>query len=454
MSHPRVGRYLSAVFVITVATVVSVVAMVAMVATRSPRLIAQRGKEIKWVWSGGVSPAGVVIKARAVAPGVPLRLVVSPASGGGAPAYDRTIEADALGLATFAVDQLSPATLYNYAVTGSSARLEGSFKTFRDGPFPFRIAFAACARTGSASAIFREIRRLEPNLFIHMGDFHYENISTNEPDRFFQAYDAVLGSPAQAALFRALPIVYMWDDHDFGSNNSDATSPSRPAALQAYGTFVPHYPLTSTDTVQQAFSIGRVRVIVTDARAARSPMGGDPARRTMLGKAQLEWLERELEASQSAPLVLWVNSLPWITRGQERTTDGWAPYAVERERIANRIAALQLTDRLVMLSGDAHMVAIDDGSHSNYATTDPSRRGFVVAHAGPLDQRPKKKGGPYSSGESLNNGQFGLLDVTDDGTTLRAVITGRNDRGVIARMRLALVCTASRCQIDGAPAPD
>ena len=146
--------------------------------------------------------------------------------------------------------------------------------------------------------------------------------------------------------------------------------------------------------------------------------------------------------------MVWVNSLPWITKGDERNTDGWAPYAFERERIANHLAKLQLTERVLMLSGDAHMTAIDDGTSSMYATSDKPGRGFVVAHAGPFDQRPKKKGGPYSSGESLANGQFGVLEVSDDGTTLKAAVTGRNDRGTLPRMKLTLVCAASRCQID------
>ena len=408
---------------------------------------AQPAGDVRWTWSGAVSSSGAVVKARAARPGIPLQLSVSPASGGAA-VFDRTVEADSRGIAAFSIDALSPRTAYEYVVSASGHRLRGAFRTFGEGVFPFRIVFGSCARTGSSSPIFEEMRRLEPDPFVHLGDFHYENITANDPARFARAFDAVLASRTQSALYRAAPIVYTWDDHDFGDNNSDATSPSRPAALDTYDAFVPHYPLVSRDSIQQAFSIGRVRVIVTDARSGRSPMTGDPRTRTMLGAAQLAWFERELDSAKDAPLVVWVNSLPWITRGDERNSDGWAPYAPERERIANHLARLQLTDRVLMLSGDAHMAAIDDGTNSQYATVDAPARGVVVAHAAPFDQRPKKKGGPYASGESLANGQFGVLDVTDDGTTLKAVVTGRNERGTIPRMKLTLLCAASRCRID------
>jgi phosphodiesterase/alkaline phosphatase D-like protein len=413
---------------------------------------AQPAGDVRWAWSGAVTSSGAVVKARAARPGLPVHLAVSPGSDS-AIAYEKTVEADASGMAAFTVDSLKPRTAYEYVVSASGHKLRGAFKTFQDSAFPFRLVYGSCARTGSASPIFEEMRRLEPDLFIHMGDLHYENITTNDQTRFMRAYDAVLASRMQSALYRSAPIVYTWDDHDFGTNNSDSTSPSRPAALAAYGAFVPHYPLASHESIQQAFSIGRVRVIVTDSRSGRSPMAGDPRQRTMLGAEQLEWLERELESARDAALVIWVNSLPWITRGDERNSDGWAPYAHERERIANHLAKLRLTERVIMLSGDAHMTAIDDGTNSRYATIEPPARGFVVAHAGPFDQRPKKKGGPYTSGESLANGQFGVLDVTDDGSTLKAVVTGRNDRGTLPRMKLALVCAESSCRTDGNSTP-
>jgi hypothetical protein len=105
-----------------------------------------------------------------------------------------------------------------------------------------------------------------------------------------------------------------------------------------------------------------------------------------------------------------------ITKGNERSKEGWAPYARERRQIADVIARTGLTSRLVMLSGDAHMLALDDGTNSQYSTlADAPRRGFIVAHAAPMDRRTSTKGGPYTHAPVMANGQYGVLDVTDDG---------------------------------------
>jgi hypothetical protein len=90
-----------------------------------------------------------------------------------------------------------------------------------------------------------------------------------------------------------------------------------------------------------------------------------------------------------------------------------------------------------MLSGDAHSLALDDGTNSQYATgTATGSRGFVVAHAAPMDRRTTVKGGPYSHGIVRGNGQFGILDVEDDGSRVRVTIQGRHGFLPVSSMRL------------------
>jgi phosphodiesterase/alkaline phosphatase D-like protein len=411
---------------------------------------AQPDGAVRWVWSGGVTSRSAVITARAFRSGVPVTLRLAHADAASPPErFDARADAD--GIASFDLKHLSPATRYRYEVSAEGAPPAGGrFQTFGEGPWSFRIAFASCAETGSASPVFDAIREAAPDLFIHTGDLHYEDIAKNDPGRFRRAFDSVMSSPTQSRLYRSVPIAYTWDDHDFGGNDSGASSAAGPAALAVYRQFVPHYPLQAGDRagIHQAFTIGRVRVIMTDARSQRTPgrRGGEAG--TMLGAAQLQWLRGELSAAAAAPLVIWVSTVPWIAE-QGSSSDNWGGYAREREAIANHIDSLGLTRRVLMLSGDAHMLAIDDGTHSNYATgTGRQGRGFVVMHAAPLDRPTSQKGGPYSHGTVRQRGQFGLVEVTDDGRTLRVELSGRDRAGAPVRgMRLALACAGGACDV-------
>lgn len=156
-------------------------------------------------------------------------------------------------------------------------------------------------------------------------------------------------------------------------------------------------------------------------------------RRAGPDEGKLDWLERELRAAATeGKVVVWLNGTPWI-EAPEVGGDAWGAYAAERSRIATVIEETGLTDRLVMLSGDAHMIAIDDGTNSGYG---PDGAGFPVFQAAALDRPGGVKGGPYSDGTHPGAGQFGTVDVVDDGgPVVSLVLTGRTWDGRVLAQR-------------------
>jgi alkaline phosphatase D len=195
--------------------------------------------------------------------------------------------------------------------------------------------------------------------------------------------------------------------------------------------------------------VGRVRFLLTDSRSARSPRGApDDGSKTLLGRAQKEWLKAEIRASKGRfPLVVWANPVPWIGEGPG---DDWSRYAAERRELADFIAAEGV--RLCMLSGDAHMLAIDDGSHSGYASA--GGPGFPVFHAAPLDRPGSAKGGPYSHGISDRRGQFGIMEVTDTGgDRLRVAWRGMSHSGAEV-MRHGFEVPAEPAAVPGGQPPE
>jgi hypothetical protein len=154
--------------------------------------------------------------------------------------------------------------------------------------------------------------------------------------------------------------------------------------------------------------------VVTDNRSERTDA-------SMLGAAQERWLIDELTtASRTHALVVWGNPVPWIADA-DPTADDWGGWADERARISTALAAAGV-DNLVMLSGDAHMVALDDGTHTDYSGS--GGVGFPLLHAAALDRPGGVKGGPYSGGTFPGGGQFATMDVLDDGTSVSVTLTG------------------------------
>lgn len=415
---------------------------------------------VEWIWAGATTDTSVVIKAALVAATPDARLAVSESEDMAAPRYVAPAGDPAASdptLLTFSVDGLIPDTDYWYAVeAGGSVDLgrQGSLHTFPAGAASFTFAFGACADTGSNGVVFDTIRENEPLFFLHTGDMYYENIAVNDPALYRAAYDESLTAPAQSALHLSMPIAYMWDDHDYGPNDSDSTAPGREAAIATYQQLVPHYPLASGggDTpIYQAFTVGRVRFIVTDNYADRSPNAAlDDSSKTMLGAEQKAWLKQELlDANGVYPVIVWVNSQPWIVEAGTGAL-GWGAYATERREIADFIVENQIQG-LTMLSGDAHMLAIDDGSNNTFASS--GGPGFPIFHAAALDRHGSEKGGPYSEGANADGGQFGLVTVNDTGgTNIEIIWSGRNYKNEEV-MQYRFTVPAVATDTDGASTP-
>jgi phosphodiesterase/alkaline phosphatase D-like protein len=139
----------------------------------------------------------------------------------------------------------------------------------------------------------------------------------------------------------------------------------------------------------------------------------------MLGAAQRAWLEAELDGgSHHAALVVWANSVPWIAAPTQSGDHwDWGGYDDERRRLAAFIQDRSI-ENLVIVSGDAHMLAIDDGTNS------PGR--IPVLQAGSLDRHGSIKGGPYSEGAYPGGGQFALMTIRDDGNEIEVIWSGRD----------------------------
>lgn len=374
-------------------------------------------------WSGNVTPTSATVSIRLTSPGQRVRLVVGQ-NEALAPAVYSSVVTTAAGSANtvkLTIQGLQPDTDYHYGIEVAGAlRTEavsrGRFRTFPIGRASFRIAFGSCSDFRDPDQrVFAAIREDRPLLFIHMGDLHYSNTNSPAADDYRANYDQILSHEIQGAFYRSLPMAYMWDDHDFCGNDSDATFTGRDAARTVYRERVPHYPIgPAGGTIGQAFTVGRVRFIMTDLRSAATPSGTrESASKSKMGVAQKNWFKQELINARDSgfPLIVWVNTIPWIAAPQ-LGDDSWAGQSTERVEIANFIRDNRITN-LAMVSGDMHGLAFDDGTHSDYATGGGAP--LVVMHAAALTSTPVEKGGPYSVGPIVGGQQYGVLEIYDIG---------------------------------------
>ena len=85
-------------------------------------------------------------------------------------------------------------------------------------PTTFKIAFGSCAHQDHPLPIFNEVLNHHPDLFIFLGDNIYGD--TYNLDTLRSKYSKLEVKPSFQALKNAVPILAVWDDHDYGWNDA------------------------------------------------------------------------------------------------------------------------------------------------------------------------------------------------------------------------------------------
>jgi hypothetical protein len=377
---------------------------------------------VEYAWSGAVTDDGFTVSARVTGTS-PVRIIASTSSDLSSPVYGAEVT-PSVGEPWVkpTITGLDPDTTYHWSLQFDQTTTDvfrGQTHTLvTDGTaMSFSFAAGSCQNTGSTAGTWDRILARSPLFMLHMGDLHYEDIASNNEQLFRDAFVSNLAVADQQALYADVPLVYMWDDHDYGGNNSGASSTSRAAALAVYRQVVPHHPIpfagAEDDTpLSHTFTVGRVQFFILDTRSERTTG-------VLLGATQLAWLEAEIDASTAEMFVI-MCSVPWVST----VGDSWHDAQAERTAICDAIEAKGMTDRTLLIHGDAHMVAMDDGTNTDYTTAGLAAGPPLFCFA-PLDRPNSTKGGPYSEGTfSSVTTQYGIVDITDDGSTITVTGTG------------------------------
>jgi hypothetical protein len=415
------------------------------------------------VWTGATTSTTARVKARLTSAGSGTLLVADNEAMTG-PASFGPVASGADNVIVWDVTGLNPDTRYWLLVDDGA--LNPSFKaTFRTHPGavgePLSYIFGAAGDAGltgdgdeftvtsgvSNGFVFDTMRLQsaaeEWTWFSHLGDLHYKNISTNSPASFRSAYFETMNygafvSPGsrQPQFVRSTAMTYVWDDHDFGANNSDRTSASNPAANQVYREWVPHYPLPGGTTgIYQSWQVGRVLYIASDVRSFRDP-NSDPLTpsKTMLGSGQKAWMEALLYDARNhgAEALVWQSPSRWVGG-----TDTWSDFAYERAEMVELFGDTGWLDRMILMTADMHAVSMCSGPHNPFGAFPMFMFAGMDAGAWSTSETD------YDIGSVAGRRQYGTMRVADNGHTISLTGTGYHD-GTVLMQHTAYLHTGGR----------
>lgn len=222
--------------------------------------------------------------------------------------------------------------------------------------------------------ILATIAAAQPQLMIFTGDNIYADTENMELMR--AKYARLRKDPGFQKLWSHSTLLATWDDHDYGVNDGGREYPQREAAQRE---FLDFWGVPSEDPRRQRAGIyhrveygpvgKRIQIILLDTRYFRSPLKRGERRvggpyypstapeKTMLGKAQWKWLEKQLQ--RPADVRLLITSIQCLAESAGQET--WSNMPRERQRLLKLIRS---TNGVILISGDRHwseISQIDNG---------------------------------------------------------------------------------------------
>jgi alkaline phosphatase D len=274
----------------------------------------------------------------------------------------------------FVVAGVRPGRTYEYqvAVDGITIPFEETL-SFRTQPIwrhrtdapDFTVAMGSCTYIneeaydrpgkpyGGDYQIFDAIADKTPDMMLWLGD----NVYLREPDwgsrsGYLHRYTHTRSAPEMQRLLRSTKHYAIWDDHDFGPNDSNGSWVHSEVAREVFDLFWPN-PTCGVPGVRGTttmFSHADMDFFLLDNRTHRVPGNVRTLEPAMLGAAQLDWLIQALKYSRAPFKLVAVGSQVLHTEALHET---YANMPAERNELLRRIEEEGITG-VVFLTGDRH----------------------------------------------------------------------------------------------------
>jgi alkaline phosphatase D len=346
-------------------------------------------------------------------------------------------------------DQVEPGITYEYELRINGQKVERPYPTefttqalwqYRTEPPAFSFALGSCAYInepeydrpgrpyGGDYQIFESISAKDPDMMLWLGD----NIYLREVDWY-----STTGIHKRYTQFRSLPELQplwgnvhhyaIWDDHDFGPNDSDRSFIHKDKTLKAFQLFWanPTYGLPDTEGgITSQFKWVDMDFFLLDDRYFRSPNHRKTGEVTLMGEDQLEWLIDALAHSRAPFKFVAIGGQVLNTAAVYENYS--ARHAEERAYLLRRIDEEDIKN-VIFLTGDRHhtelsKLELDRGDQVIYdLTVSPLTSGAA---------NPRETNGLRVPG-TLVGGQrnFGVVDVTGPRTQRKLKITIYDSNG-------------------------
>ena len=235
----------------------------------------------------------------------------------------------------------------------------------RTDPPAFTIALGSCTYVndsvydrpgkpyGGNYEIFTSIYKKDPDAMLWMGDNIYlREADWNTRTGILYRNTQTRSLPELQPLLGSVHNYAIWDDHDYGPNDSDRSFFKKDDTFEAFKLFWgnPTYGVMDEKCITTTFEWGDAHFFLLDDRWFRSPNKRVTGDREILGKKQLEWLIDALRTSNSTFKIV---AMGGQVVSPLQVYENYATYGAEQNYLIETIGKEKI-EGVLFVSGDRH----------------------------------------------------------------------------------------------------
>jgi len=316
-----------------------------------------------------------------------------------------------------------------------------------------RIALGSCARQDRPMPIWSAVSTVKPDVLLMLGDNIYGD--TEDMTVLRQKYDLLAADRGFGMIRNTVPIIAVWDDHDYGANDSGHEYPKRRESQQVFLDFfkIPEDSVVrKRQGIYRAMVVGpvgrRVQFICLDTRFHRTPLASIPKDKrvkglglyvptedpgaTILGNQQWDWLAGMLQKPAEIRIILSSIQVASAEHGWEH----WGQFPGERAKLLKTIREAEAAG-VIVVSGDRHSAEISRIPAGDDALPYP----LYDLTASSLNQPRKIDNDAEPNrcrlGERFHGANFGTIDIewgtADDGGLPAVTLAVHDVHGKVVR---------------------
>ena len=347
---------------------------------------------------------------------------------------------------TFELGLLSPGKKYEFSIND---QFKGNFTTqslweWRTDPPTLHVAFGSCAYINDAEydrpgksyggddQIFNSIAEKNPDAMIWLGDNVYFregdwDTQSGMVNRYLQSREF----GALQKLWTACPHYAIWDDHDFGPNDSNGSFVHKNTSLAVFEHFWCN-PTSGIENSKGICSMTRIadvdfffldnRYHRTAAKYNSTPYLSVPHGSQILDEGQREWLINSLLTSTASFQVICIGGQ---FLNSEQVFENFANSAEERTYLLHQFN--QTGKKILFLTGDRHFGEISLYNENAIPIYDITSSPLTSSPGNVKDEKNKYR----VLGTEVNQRHFAMLHVTGPRTNRSVSVSFHDTSGKI-----------------------